>query len=286
MSQLFDNVCNSFLAEYCPDPKLIRKAIDRSNLWTIEEKRAGDPIALEGEKPETCWLILEGQVEILSGGKHITWRGRGDLIGEQGSLRQLIGKPKEQLLAADIFARGPVQLARVEAAFQSKLSKPARAVWALTLAAVVNKKLEQSIGRHVRALKQMDDRDDLLRRFSEGESLRLVQTAVGENERPVQPRETIVWFSDIANFSTWSKGKRAETTAKLARKLAEIQIDLIRAHGGMIDKLMGDGVMAIWFIDTPFEKTTVPIRSREQNRGHSIGRNGQPRCALRASKAG
>jgi class 3 adenylate cyclase len=113
----------------------------------------------------------------------------------------------------------------------------------------------------VRTLEQIGDRDALLRRFAEGESLRLVQTAVGEDQRPVQPREIIVWFSDIANFSTWSKNQRAEVTAKLARKLAEIQIDLIREHGGMIDKLMGDGVMAIWFIDTQVEKKSAPYKA-------------------------
>jgi len=154
-----------------------------------------------------------------------------------------------------------VQLARIEAAFQSKLSPQEKAVWGLTLAAVVNKKLAQSIARHVRTLEQIGDRDALLRRFAEGESLRLVQTAIGENEKPVQPREIIVWFSDIANFSAWSKNQEAEVTAKLARKLAEVQIDLIREHGGMIDKLMGDGVMAIWFIDTQIEKTSAPYKA-------------------------
>ena len=191
MSQLFDNACDSFLAEFCPDPKLIRKAVRRLNLWTLEEKAAGEPIALQGEQTQTCWIILEGRVEILSRGKHITWRGPGELIGEQGSLRQLIGKPEEQLLVADIYARGPVQLARIEAAFQSKLSQQERAVWGLTLAAVVNKKLGQSIGRHERTLEQIGDRDALLRRFAEGDRFVVgrfvdVSLQLGANTNPAQ----------------------------------------------------------------------------------------------------
>jgi class 3 adenylate cyclase len=43
--------------------------------------------------------------------------------------------------------------------------------------------------------------------------------------------------------------------------LATIQIDLIRSADGTIDKLLGDGVMAYWFIDTSQRAVTEPKKA-------------------------
>jgi class 3 adenylate cyclase len=42
------------------------------------------------------------------------------------------------------------------------------------------------------------------------------------------------------------------------KKIAKIQIDHIRLAGGEIDKLTGDGVMAVWFIDATADRLTLP----------------------------
>jgi class 3 adenylate cyclase len=77
-----------------------------------------------------------------------------------------------------------------------------------------------------------------------------VKLAAGGGAGPIQNRRAIVYFSDLANFSVWATDQKPADVARHLRNLATIQIDLIRKAGGQIDKLMGDGVMAYWFIDT------------------------------------
>jgi class 3 adenylate cyclase len=76
-------------------------------------------------------------------------------------------------------------------------------------------------------------------------------------------RELIIWFSDIANFSSWASNKSPEEVASLARALTGLQIERVREAGGQIDKLMGDGVMAIWFIDTAARRSRLPTAAVE-----------------------
>ena len=133
----------------------------------------------------------------------------------------------------------------------------------LTLAAVVNKKLEQAVHDRSELIRQIEDKDRLLERFAEGEAIGLVKTALSEADSPVQRRKVIVWFSDIANFSKWSADKEAEHTARVARRLAEVQIELVRSANGQVDKLTVDGLMAVWFIDAEERLLTLPRKAIE-----------------------
>ena len=78
-------------------------------------------------------------------------------------------------------------------------------------------------------------------------------------ERPsIQNRRAIVLFSDIAGFSIWSASKATIEVAEHLGKLAAIQINAIRGSGGQIDKLMGDGAMAYWFVDSDDRERCEP----------------------------
>jgi class 3 adenylate cyclase len=47
-------------------------------------------------------------------------------------------------------------------------------------------------------------------------------------------------------------------TGTRCRRLAEVQIELVRSARGQVDKLTGDGLMAIWFIDAKEREVTLP----------------------------
>src|SRR6266571_642988 len=257
---LFQEVRDQFLDQFCPNPALMRGAIDRSQLWTEIDKMPGQSICKQGEAIEECWLVAGGSVEIQSKHRTIAVRGSGEIIGEQAFLYILTRKTNEALYRNTnvVVAGRATKLIRVDASFQERLQPEERTIWGLTLAAVVNRKLEQAIDDRSRLAKMIEDRDRLLERFAEGEAIGLVRTALSEQTSPVQSRDVIVWFSDIANFSKWSKDRKAEETARVARRLAEVQIELVRRARGQVDKLTGDGVMAIWFIDTKERKASLP----------------------------
>jgi len=247
---------SEFLGRHCRDPAVIRNAITRTNLWTVQDKRHLEQICAKGERATACWLILEGMVEIQSDHRNVTFRRAGELVGEQAFLQTLSGK--SGVRTADVIACGPVRLACIDAAFQERLNDEERALWILTLADVVNQKLEEATSGRSNLRKAIDEGEALLRRFADGDALGIVKLAADNRDSPIQDRTAIVFFSDIANFSSWSAGRTAHEVATIARRLTTIQIDIIRAFGGAIDKVIGDGVMAYWFVDTREREATVP----------------------------
>lgn len=244
-----NEILDAFLNKYCLDPQAIKQALERTNPWTIVDKQSDEKVCSELEPAEACWLIINGMVEVQRAGKTVTFRHAGEIIGEQAFLQTPLGK--KNLRTADLVACGPVQLAGIDAAFQEKLSDAEKIIWTLTLAAVVNDKLEQATVARARLQEFIDNRETLLRRFADGDALGIVKLAADEQASPFQERHVIVWFSDIANFSTWASGRDPNKVAAVARRLTELQIELIRSAEGEVDKLIGDGVMAVWFVDTP-----------------------------------
>lgn len=63
-----------------------------------------------------------------------------------------------------------------------------------------------------------------------------------------EPREAIVtvMFTDIAGFTTLSEQMDAATTAKLLNHHFSILCRAVDAHGGTVDKFMGDGMLAFF----------------------------------------
>src|SRR5690348_11419290 len=98
------NVRADFLQRYCPDPALVEAAIERLGLWTVHEYLPDQVVCRAGELAEACWIIVEGQAEIVHEGESIAFRRAGEMIGEQALLSTLIGK--EGRRAADIVSRG------------------------------------------------------------------------------------------------------------------------------------------------------------------------------------
>jgi class 3 adenylate cyclase len=247
-AQDIDLQVDRFLKEHCPDPALIRSAITRTKLSTVTEYLPDEMICRRGDRVGGCWLILAGRVEVRSDEQNVTFREAGELIGEQGLLHFFSGKDGGR--TADIRANGAVRLLCIDAAFQENLQDSEKAAWMQTLAIVVNNKLEQATKARSNLRSSAAEHELLLRRFSDGDALGLVKISASGETPPVQSRRAIVFFSDLANFSTWAADKQPVQVARHLRELAKIQIDAIRKSGGQVDKLMGDGAMAYWFIDS------------------------------------
>ncbi|MDE5446137.1 cyclic nucleotide-binding domain-containing protein [Bradyrhizobium sp. CSA207] len=251
-----DQQLDRFLQQHCPEPDVIRAALSRDPLCGVAELVADEIICRHGGRVQECWLILSGQVEVRSDEQNVTFRHAGEMVGEQGLLHFL--SKKNAARTAEIKARGPVKLLRIDAAFQESLDGPERIAWILTLASVVNEKLEQATQGRSKLRSSATDQELLLRRFTDGDALGLVKIAASGQTSAIQRRRAIVYFADIANFSVWSAEKDPIEVAKHLRALATIQIDSIRKAGGQVDKLMGDGAMGYWFIDTPEREQLEP----------------------------
>jgi class 3 adenylate cyclase len=237
-----------FLKRFCPDPTAIRTALERTRLCTQVDRLAGETICKRGDRVQGCWLVIYGQVEIRADDQIVTFRGPGELFGEQGLVHVLSGK--DGVRTADVKAIGPVKLLCIDASFQERLDDREKVIWTLTLAGVINHKLEQATNMRSELRSLATEHELLLRRFSDGDALGLVKMATSGERPSIQNRRAIILFSDIAGFSTWSASKTTIEVAEHLCKLAAIQINTIRGSGGQIDKLMGDGAMAYWFVDS------------------------------------
>jgi adenylate cyclase len=80
-------------------------------------------------------------------------------------------------------------------------------------------------------------REDAEERFSD---LYLDHTAAGT-------REVSVLFADLAGFTSFSEGREPREVTEMLNAYFEVAIPpIVREHGGEIDRLIGDAIMATW----------------------------------------
>ncbi|HEV3375729.1 MAG TPA: adenylate/guanylate cyclase domain-containing protein [Thermoleophilaceae bacterium] len=80
-------------------------------------------------------------------------------------------------------------------------------------------------------------REDAEERFSD---LYLDHTAAGT-------REVSVLFADLAGFTTFAEGRDPREVSEMLNAYFEVAIPpIVREHGGEIDRLIGDAIMATW----------------------------------------
>ena len=66
-----------------------------------------------------------------------------------------------------------------------------------------------------------------------------------------EAREMSVYFSDIQGFTTISEGLTPETLVALLNDYLTTMTDLVLQHGGVVDKYIGDAIMAFWGAPLP-----------------------------------
>jgi adenylate cyclase len=62
----------------------------------------------------------------------------------------------------------------------------------------------------------------------------------------VESKEVTVLFSDIRNFSTISEKMAPADLGNFLNKYMSLMTEIIISHHGMVDKFIGDGIMAVW----------------------------------------
>lgn len=67
----------------------------------------------------------------------------------------------------------------------------------------------------------------------------------------VERREVTVLFADLRNFSAYCEARPPEETAAVLQTFFATATDIIEAHGGIVESLQGDAVMAVWDAPTP-----------------------------------
>lgn len=76
-----------------------------------------------------------------------------------------------------------------------------------------------------------------------------------EDENWMKParREAVIMFADLKGFTKYSEGKSPEDVAAFLNRCWTIAADIVEKHGGVINKYMGDGFLAIFGVPLELE---------------------------------
>lgn len=197
----------------------------------------GDHLFREGEAASGLFVILHGNVSVALDGTHLVLRGRNELIGEQGLLCEN-GRRSATVTASDLVSALWVP----QEAFEY-LSNDAQ--FTLDLARILSTKLTQATeDRGYRYSKEAL----VFGQFRAHVSPQVLDRLLQEGEAYGAPRKTeaIVLFSDIRDFTLRSSAMSPEQIAADLSTYLDHVVDLIHQNGGMVDKFVGDAVMAVW----------------------------------------
>lgn len=61
-----------------------------------------------------------------------------------------------------------------------------------------------------------------------------------------QDKEVVVFFSDIRGFTAFSEHRTPEEVVAMLNEYFGVMVSIINRNGGVVDKFIGDAIMAIW----------------------------------------
>lgn len=83
-------------------------------------------------------------------------------------------------------------------------------------------------------------------------------------------RVVTVLFGDLSDFTSWAEDLDPERVGVVTDRVLAALADAVITVGGYVDKLTGDGIMAVFGAPTAHEDD--PIRAVRAGRGHAAGR--------------
>lgn len=199
--------------------------------------RDGDVVFHRGDSPEYLFVIVHGVVRIVANdGIHLVTRRALEIIGEQAFIN---GAPR----SASAIAQGATQVLALPSVLVSRLLGDAN--FARNLLRIVSEKLAESTSeREIRYRQE----ELLFAEFGAHVSPAVRDRLLATGERYGDPRfvDAVILFSDIRSFTQRSAGMEPDDLAQQLSPYLDRVVDTIHQHEGLVDKFIGDAVMAIW----------------------------------------
>lgn len=213
-----------------------RELLDCVKAGMVQTFHDGDEIISEGSAPKSFVILLSGEANIRLDDVNIATRVAPALIGEQAFVEN------SEHSATVIASRYVRALVLPHELVDKLLRDPS---FSLNVMRQLSWKLRQSTKDRGN---RYGNEERLFREFKAHISATALNCLMQNGENYGAPRsvDAIILFSDIREF-TKTTGQMApeNIAAELGPYFGEI-VDVIHAHGGLVDKFIGDAVMAVW----------------------------------------
>lgn len=199
------------------------------------EYRHGDAILSAGAAPDRLIILVRGHVDIVEGDVQIASRAAGRLVGE---LAFIDAHPR----SASVIARGAVVTNELLGSDVEALL--GNLAFLRNLTRELSWKLREATSE--RAWRYRTE-ETLFGTFRSHASPELLQDLLRTDDLGTPRRaEAVALFADIRDFTGKSLTMSPEALASDLGCFLDLAVSVVHKHGGMVDKFIGDSVMALW----------------------------------------
>jgi class 3 adenylate cyclase len=228
-----DDICELPVFHQVPR-ELIERTVSNDMLHSFNDE---DVIFHCGAEPKTLVVIMRGNVSVYVENTFIVHRSAPSVIGEQAIIDQTTHSATAKAqgyVRALLIPRGAVEQLMSDATFVRNLLR------------TVSCKLREATDE--RALRFYNEKL-LLSEFRAHLSLEVADSLLNSGLNYGKPRhinDAVILLSDIRSFTDHSARMTPEEIAdQLSPYLSKV-VDIIHHHGGLVDKFIGDAVLAVW----------------------------------------
>jgi len=198
----------------------------------------GDVILQQGDQANCLIILLHGQARVLTDNIFLTARKPYDVLGELAFINQTTRN-------ATVIAQGTVQALVLRAALVEHLMT--NTTFTRNLLRIVSEKLheatqERAFRFRIEAL--------LFSEFRAHLSPEVAQRLLATGKQYGAPRfiDAVLLFADIRSFTERSARLTPEQLVQELNPYLDTIVSVIHRHEGMVDKFIGDAVLALWGI--------------------------------------
>jgi class 3 adenylate cyclase len=198
----------------------------------------GDIIMYQGGYADSLFMLLHGQVRILTDGIFLVTRSPYDILGELAFINQTVRN-------ATIIAQGTVQALILRAPLvESLMTHP---IFLRNVLRLVAEKLHEATNERAFHFR---NEQLLFQEFRAHLSPEIAQRLLATGKQYGMPRfiDAVLLFADIRSFTERSAMMTPEQLAQELNPYLDAIVSVIHHHEGMVDKFIGDAVFAIWGI--------------------------------------
>jgi len=95
--------------------------------------------------------------------------------------------------------------------------------------------------------KGLEERDRVKETFNKFHNKEIAEKLLsGEVKLGGERKEATIFFSDVRGFTGMSETMEPEQVVEMLNEYMTRMVAIIRAHGGIVDKYVGDAIMALW----------------------------------------